>query len=82
MGLKIKIENDPKEWVEQMPEEIFDPSNDKSNPMNHGWRKSDFTRKMDDETKKFLWNVMAENSELKQQLMMVENKLEQIKRLF
>ena len=42
---------------------------------------SDFTRKMDDDTKEMLWRVMDENTKLKQQLMMVENKLEQIKRL-
>ena len=42
---------------------------------------SDFTRKMDDDTKEMLWKVMDENTKLKQQLMMVENKLEQIKRL-
>ena len=42
---------------------------------------SEFTRKMDDETKKLLWSVIAENSELKQKLMMTEHKLVQIKRL-
>ena len=43
---------------------------------------SDFERKMDNETKELLWQIMAENADLKQKLMMVENKLEQIKRLF
>ena len=42
---------------------------------------SEFTRKMDNETKELLWGVMAENSELKQKLMMAEHRLEQIKRL-
>lgn len=38
--LKPKFTKDIEKWVKQMPEEIFDPSNDKSNPMNHGWRKN------------------------------------------
>ena len=42
---------------------------------------SEFTRKMDDETKEFLWRVMDENTKLKTELMMVNAKLDQIKRL-
>lgn len=36
---------------------------------------------MTEEMTKRLWEVINENTELKQQLYMVENKLEQIKRL-
>ena len=59
MGLKIKVDGqeketqftrDAKEWAEQMPKEIFDPTNDKSNKDNHGWRNSDFTKTMDNDT--------------------------------
>lgn len=42
---------------------------------------SEFERKMDNDTKEFLWRVMDENTQLKTKLMMAENKLEQIKRL-
>ena len=37
---------------------------------------------MSEEMTNRLWTLINENTELKQQLMMVENKLEQIKRLF
>ena len=48
----------------------FDPTNDKSNPDNHGWRNSEFERGMDNDTKEMLWRVMDENSQLKQENMM------------
>ena len=64
---------DPKSYEETYPDAPMGASGKSVN--------SDFTRKMDDETKEFLWRVMDENSKLQQQLMMVENKLEQIKRL-
>ena len=37
--------------------------------------------KMDNNTKEMLWQVMDENTKLKTELMMVNAKLEQIKRL-
>lgn len=64
---------DPKSYEETYPDAPMGVSGKSVN--------SDFTRKMDDDTKEFLWRVMDENSKLQQQLMMVENKLEQIKRL-
>ena len=43
---------------------------------------NDFEKTMDNDTKEMLWRVMDENSQLKQENMMLKNKLEQIKRLF
>ena len=38
--------------------------------------------KLREETSEMLWRVMDENSQLKQENMMLKSKLEQIKRLF
>ena len=43
---------------------------------------SEFEKTMDNDTKEMLWRVMDENSQLKQENMMLKSKLEQIKRLF
>ena len=42
---------------------------------------SDFTRTMDEDTKTLLWKVMDENTQLKQENMMLQSKLNGIKRL-
>ena len=42
---------------------------------------SDFERGMDNDTKELLWKVMAENTELKQENMMLKAKLAGIKSL-
>lgn len=42
---------------------------------------SEFEMKMDDDSKRFLWGVINENSNLQQENHMLKNKLEQINRL-
>ena len=91
MGIRIKVDGveqsmefpenrlhnpnnwDPKSYKETYPDAPMGVSGKSVN--------SDFTRKMDDETKEFLWRIMDENSKLQQKLMMTEHKLVQIKRL-
>ena len=43
---------------------------------------SEFEKTMDNDTKEMLWRVMDENSQLKQENMMLKSKLNEIKRLF
>jgi len=42
---------------------------------------SEFLKPMDPETTKMLWGIMAENSNLKNELYMVNNQLESIKKI-
>ena len=59
----------------------------KADSMNNGEELKGYTKEegvtvMDNDTKEMLWRVMDENSQLKQENMMLKSKLNQIKRLF
>jgi hypothetical protein len=89
MGLKIKVDgveqethnnrgHNPNNWDPKSYEETYPdlPSGASGISAN-----SEFERTMDNDTKEMLWEVINENTELKQQLYMAEHRLEQIKRI-
>lgn len=64
---------DPKSYEETYPDRPMGVSGISAN--------SEFERTMDDDTKRMLWGIMNENTQLKQENMMLQSKLNSIKRL-
>lgn len=64
---------DPKNYEETYPDRPMGVSGISVN--------SEFERTMDDDTKRMLWGVINENTQLKQENMMLKSKLNSIKRL-
>lgn len=64
--LRIRTASNVEEWKQYNPQ-AFDPTNDKSNPDNHG-----------KQTENLLWQEIAKNSQLQQDNYYLRAKLSQI----